>query len=137
LLIAMSRALMTKRVSWVESIDQPMILRGEGVQHAAAVERALTGGVLGDVGDPQLVRSNPVELAVDEVSGRDDTARPLDPGRSGQPVDPGVVRQGEHQPGGDRHVHRHGQLGVHAPVAVGAARGDVDLPDQPGERLAA
>jgi hypothetical protein len=40
------------------------------VEHDRAVELALAGGVLGDVGDPQLVRSMPGEVAVDQVGGK-------------------------------------------------------------------
>jgi hypothetical protein len=42
---------------------------GVHVEHDRAVELALPGGVLGDVGDPQLVRFMPGEVAVDEVGG--------------------------------------------------------------------
>jgi hypothetical protein len=42
---------------------------GEHVQHHTAVHLALPGGMLGDVGHPQLVWGGPVEAALDQVSG--------------------------------------------------------------------
>ncbi len=39
------------------------------VEHDGAVDAALAGGVLGDVGDPQLVGAAAGELAVDQVAG--------------------------------------------------------------------
>jgi hypothetical protein len=39
------------------------------VEHDRAVELALPGRVLGDVGDPQLVGPLASEVAVDEVGG--------------------------------------------------------------------
>ena len=41
---------------------------GERVEDHAAVQLALAGGVLGDVGDPQLIGGVPGELALDQVS---------------------------------------------------------------------
>lgn len=47
--------------------------------------------MLRDVGDPQLVRPEPVELAVDEIAGGRDAAQPFHPCRAGWPVDAGLV----------------------------------------------
>jgi hypothetical protein len=44
---------------------------GEHIQHHTAVHLALPGGVLGDIGNPQLIRCRPVEPALDQIgSGR-------------------------------------------------------------------
>jgi hypothetical protein len=42
---------------------------GEHIQDHTAVHLAFPGGVLGDVGDPQLVGGRPVEAALDQVGG--------------------------------------------------------------------
>jgi hypothetical protein len=44
---------------------------GVGVEDHAAVELALPSGVLGDVGDPQLIRAVAAEVAFDQVGDRD------------------------------------------------------------------
>ena len=41
---------------------------GVGVEDDSAVELAFPGGVLGDVGDPELIALRAVELAVDQVA---------------------------------------------------------------------
>src|SRR5215212_5505125 len=41
---------------------------GEHIQDHTAGHRALSGRVLGDVGDPQLVWGRPVEAALDQIS---------------------------------------------------------------------
>jgi hypothetical protein len=53
---------------WAASIDQPTTRR-EYVQYDGAVDLAFAGGVLGDVGDSQLVRAVSGELAIYEVAG--------------------------------------------------------------------
>lgn len=40
------------------------------MEHDAAVKLALTGRVFGDIGDPQLVRAVPAEVAFDQVGDR-------------------------------------------------------------------
>ena len=40
-----------------------------GIQEDRAVQLAFAGGVLGDVGDPQLVGAGAVELTPDQVGG--------------------------------------------------------------------
>ena len=54
-----------------------------------AVELAFSGGVLGDVGHPQLVGSQAVELAVHEIIGGHDPPEALDPSRGGRRSQPG------------------------------------------------
>ena len=74
-----------------------------------------------------------MELAVDQVVGGDDAAQPLDPSRAGQPVDAGLCHEHRHGALADGHAHSERELGMDAAVAVGAARGHVDLADQPGQ----
>jgi hypothetical protein len=50
---AIPRAFVTSRPVWRLSIDHP----GESVDHSAAVDLALSGWVLGDVGHPQSIRA--------------------------------------------------------------------------------
>jgi hypothetical protein len=52
------------------AVDRPAhYSAGEHIQHHTAIQLAFPGGVLGDVGDPQLVGCWPVEAALDQVSG--------------------------------------------------------------------
>lgn len=53
-----------------------------GVEDRSTVDPPFLCPVLGDVGDPQLVGPEPVELPVHQVISGDDAAQPLDPGRS-------------------------------------------------------
>jgi hypothetical protein len=48
-------------------MGHPTALRGEQVEHDAAVELPLAGRVFGDVGQPQLVGGRGGELALDQV----------------------------------------------------------------------
>ena len=66
---------------------------GPYVQDDGAVQPALDGAVLGDVGDPQLVRAVGAELAADQVRVRGGgrvadraaaVAAPVDPGQPGR-----------------------------------------------------
>ncbi len=75
--------------------------------------------------------------AVDQIVGSRDPSQPFDGGRSEQPVDAGLRHEHRHCSWTDLHAHGEGELGVDPPVAVGAARSDVDLTDQPGQPLAA
>ena len=68
LLIAIDSALVTSVEVCDESIDQPTTRRRERVQHDRAVDLALAGRMLGDVGDPQPVGIVAAEVAVDEVT---------------------------------------------------------------------
>ena len=78
----MSRALTTREESWWLSMDQLTIEAGEGVQHRAAVDFAFSRGMFGDVGYPQLVGRQAVELPVHEVIGGGDPFELLDLGRA-------------------------------------------------------
>lgn len=89
--------------------------------------------MLGDVGDPQLVRSLTRELAVDQVIGGDHAAHASDPRRPRQSVDPGAAHQDRDEPLADLDVHANLQLGMHPAGPVGAPRAQVHLPDQPGQ----
>src|SRR5665811_798715 len=108
------------RLGVLDVVDGPADdLATVGVHHGAAVDLALPGRVLCDVGDPQLVRSQPVELAVDQVVGGHDATKAFDPGRSGQAVDRGVMHQDRDEAFADLDPHAEGELGVHAPGPVG------------------
>ena len=50
--------------TYAGSIDQPTTRGRVGVEHDRAVDLAMPGRVLGDVGDPQLIWDGPGELAV-------------------------------------------------------------------------
>src|SRR5665648_250308 len=81
-----------------------------GVHHGAAVDLALPGRVLCDVGDPQLVRSQPVELAVDQVVGAHDATKAFDPRGPRQAVDRGVMHQDRDEAFADLHSHAAGEV---------------------------
>ncbi len=85
--------------------------------------------MLGDVGDPQLVRVQSMEVSVDQIVGSDDPAQPLDPCRAGKPDNARLIHQQPHGALAHGDPHAQGELGVHAPVSVGAAGRDVDLAD--------
>ncbi len=53
-----------------------------GVEDGGAEDLAFPGRVFGDVGDPQLVRGQAVELAVAQVLAGHDPTQPLDPRRA-------------------------------------------------------
>jgi hypothetical protein len=74
--------------------DQP----GVGVLDRGEVQPALAGPQVGDVSDPQHVRTRRVEVALDEVGGRGD---PGDPDRRLPPLSRPDARDtgGFHQPG--------------------------------------
>ena len=128
----MSSALSTSRVSGLEWIDQPTILRlKESI--TAAVEPAFSRTVLRDVRDPQFVRAHPVELAVDEIVSRHHATQPFDPYRPWKPVEPGIVHESEHQAGADGDVHPHRQFGMHPSIPVRSSGGGVDLADESRE----
>jgi len=93
--------------------------------------------VLGDISDPQLAGPLAGEPAADQIIGGDHAADPPGPGRAGQPVDPGLAHHNGHQVLADLDLPAHGQLGMHPARSVGAAGGQMDLADQPGQPLAA
>ena len=92
-----------------------------GVQDDAAVHLALACWVLGDVGQPQLVRRVPVELAANEIF----RGRQVDEGSAllarRQPVQLRFGHQFVHQLPRDRDPAAQLQLRPHATVAVDAA----------------
>lgn len=119
-------------------VDSPADdLAAASIQHGGAVDLALPGGMLGDVRDPQLVQRETVELAVDQVVRCGDSLESLDSGGAWKATDSGASHEDGDEPAGARNVHSDGELGVDAAVAVGAAGGDVDLPDQTGQPAAA
>jgi hypothetical protein len=99
-----------------------------------AVDLALAGGVLGDVGDLQLVPAGPGELPVHQVRG----GRCLVPGPgagvAGQALDAGTAHQRPDCAAADLDAQAEGELGVHAPGSVktpGHCVDGLDLPGQP------
>ncbi len=66
----MSNALTISVASAFESIDQPTILRLNASRTAQQYSPPFTGAVLGDIGDPQLIWGQAVELAVDQIISR-------------------------------------------------------------------
>ncbi len=108
-----------------------------GVEHDGAVDLALDGGVLGDVGDPQLIGRRAGEAPVDQVHGDDvgAGAYPLRP--SGDALEPRALHQQLDGSVRDDQAATEGQLGVHPPEAKGAAGEGVDLADGVGEQRVA
>jgi hypothetical protein len=89
--------------------------------------------MLGDVGDPELIRARSVELSFDSVGGDVVGLDPL------PPATPGDARQAcsAHQQLDlvvtDEDASAQGELGVDAPAAVDAVGLDMDLGDQVGQ----
>ena len=105
---------------------------GVGVQDDGAVDPALLGAVLGDVGDPQRVRAVGDEPAVDQVCRRSGV-RVAD----GAPALSAPVHADDsvfaHEPldafAPDPYALSEAELGVHPWRAVGVARSGVDVAD--------
>ena len=106
----------------------------EDVEHRGAVDLALAGGVLGDVGDPQPVGALGDEAALHQIlvhrrrRTRSAMLAPVtDAGQAG----------GAHQPGhplaAAGHAESQAELGVHPRCAVGAAGGGMHLGDRGGQ----
>ena len=70
--------------------------------------------MFGDVSDPQLVGTEAMELAVDEVARGDDTAQTFHLGRFGKTGHARVVHQDRHEAFTDRQSHREGEFSVDA-----------------------
>jgi hypothetical protein len=56
---------------------KPNLCTLQGIEHDAAVDPSLPGWVLGDVREPELVGTNAVEIAADEVLGGGDVDEAL------------------------------------------------------------
>src|SRR3954452_7106069 len=117
--MAMPRALTTRLAVWGR-LDRPADYpAGELIEHYRAVHLAFTGGMLGDVGEPQPVRSlrtKPRLIRSDAVGvvgilGYSGPAR-----QAGQPQ--AAHHQHDGAPG-DGHVPPEHQLGVDASSPVG------------------
>lgn len=93
--------------------------------------------MLRNVGHPQLIWCQPVELAVHQMIGGHYAAQPFDPDRTGQTINAGERHQDRHRAWADCDPHAKSEFGVDAAIAVGAPRGDVDLTDQSGQSLPA
>jgi hypothetical protein len=108
----------------------------EDVGHGGAVDLALGGGVLGDVGDPQPVRGVGDEPALHQVGvhGR----RRAGPVPFAPVTDPGQARAA-HQPGDPlapaRQPQAEPELGVHPRRPVRAAGGGMDRGDGAAQLL--
>jgi hypothetical protein len=57
----------------------------ERIQDGTAVQPPFTGAVLRNVGYPQLIWGETVELAIDQIISGDHAAQPLDPNWPGSP----------------------------------------------------
>jgi hypothetical protein len=89
--------------------------------------------VLGDIGDPQLVRLGAGEVTVDQVSG-DLVGLGVAPlGPAGHPRQPSAAHQQRNGVVADHDPAAKAQLGVHPQGAVGATGALVDLDDQVGQ----
>ena len=97
-----------------------------GIQHHRAVHLAFTGGVLGDVSDPQLVRCRPGELAVHQVTRGGCLVPGPGPAVAGQALDPSPAHQQFRRAVTNRHAQPQSQLSMDPAGPVDAARGHVD-----------
>jgi len=89
--------------------------------------------MLGDVGDPQLIRAPTSEATLDQV-GCDVVRLDAAPLRSpGDADDPGPVHQQLDRAVSNLHAVTQDEFGVHASRAVNAPRVGVDLADQVGQ----
>ena len=72
-----------------------------------------------DVGNPEFVREEPVELAVNEVIGGHYPVQPLHLRRPRKSGGLGMTHENGDEPLADPNTHPEGQLGVDAPGTVG------------------
>lgn len=104
----------------------------ERVEHDRAVDLALPRGVLGDVGQPELVWPLAPKDAVDEVlGGRTGHAPPF--ARTVAAGDSGALHQHRNRVVADPDPAPEHELGMDTIGAVAAVRGGVDLADQIGQ----
>jgi hypothetical protein len=109
---------------------------GVGVLHGCEVEPPLPGPQIGDVRDPQLIRSVRPELPFNQIVGDPHTGHP-DRGAPAldlhQARDPGLTHQPAHTPTRDADALTEAQLGLHTARAIDAACALVDLGDPRGQ----
>jgi hypothetical protein len=102
------------------------------VDHHRAVDASVAGWVLGDVGDPQPVRSGGLELADDQIIGRDGVAVASCAALAapaGDALELGVAHEALHPLAADADVLAEAELGVHPRAAIGATGLAVNLAD--------
>ena len=110
---------------------------GEGIHHGATENLSFSCGMFRDVGNPEFVRGEPVEFAVDEVVCGRNAVQPFHLRRPGKSGNPGIAHQNGDEPLADPNIHSEGEFRVHAPGTIGLPRGRVNLPDQSGQPLPA
>jgi len=106
---------------------------GEDIEDDRGVDPALTGAVLGDVGDPQPVRALGDEAAVDQVRpGRSRGPGPAPPATV-NPLEPDQFHAAPDPFAAHPAALALAQLGVDPAYPVGLARGGVDRGDGVGQ----
>jgi hypothetical protein len=80
-----------------------------------------------DVGNPELVRCEPMEFTVDEVISGRDTVEPFDLRRVRQSNDFCLRHEDSKEPFTDFHAHPESQLCVHSARPVSVSGGNVRL----------
>jgi hypothetical protein len=83
--------------------------------------------VLGDVGDPQLVRGGSAESSVDEIGRGGDPGRPIADPTVGQPLEPGPLHEHRDSVVTDHDALAVQELGADPVGAVDPAGVDTDL----------
>lgn len=77
--------------------------------------------MLRDIRHPELVRREPVELAMHKVISSRNPFQSFHTGRAGEPVDAALSHQYRDQPTRTRDLHPNGELGMNAAVSVRSA----------------
>ena len=127
--MAIPSALVTSVAVDETSIDQPTIRRENTSSTARAVHFALLRRVLGDVGHPETVAFAPVELSVDEITGRRHVRAAAVARTPRQALQAGAPHQHLHHLVTDSYLVSELELGVDSPGTVHATRVDVNLSD--------
>lgn len=112
-------------------------LAATGIEHCGAENFSFSCRMLRDIGDPQLVHREAMELPIHQAIGRGDPLEALDTGGPGEVSDSRTSHQDGDEPTRAGDAHADGELGVDAPVAISAAGCHVDLADQAGQPAAA
>jgi hypothetical protein len=131
--MAIPRALVARSACWRASIAQPTTRRGNRVQDHAAVQLALTGGTLRDVGTHKRFGASRVKSRLTKSMTVTTAGNPLCLAPQRKPRQARALHQQRHRVVPHRDAAAEHQLGVHPRLAVGTTGRVVKLTNQVGQ----